>query len=138
MAIIVGTYQTDDDDIALLPLKTVNRVHRDKLAHGAEPFFLPDKLAQALHLGLVGRNDPHVDALLHDAPDAGTLHQRTKRLQGEPGLGLIDTAIGVAHKMFAGIHSGGVNPLQGPLQVKDTGPLAHAGGGMHTAAVEPL
>ena len=53
LAFIVGTYQRDENHVALLPLEAIHRVDADEAAVRLEEFILLDELLQILHLGTI-------------------------------------------------------------------------------------
>ena len=53
LAFIVGTYQGDENHVALLPLEAIHRVYADETAVRLEKFILLDELLQILHLGTI-------------------------------------------------------------------------------------
>ena len=63
LSLIIGTYQGDENHIALLTLETIHRVYADEATVRLEELILLDELLQILHLGTVRRNDAHVDAI---------------------------------------------------------------------------
>ena len=70
LALVVGTYQGDENHVALLPLEAIYRVYADEAAVRLEEFILLDELLEILHLGTVRRNDAYVDSFLQNAPFA--------------------------------------------------------------------
>jgi len=64
LPLVVRAHQRDDDDVALLPLEPVNRIHRYKAAERLEEVALHEQPPQKLHLCPIGRDDAHVDALV--------------------------------------------------------------------------
>ena len=70
LAFFVGTYQTDENHVTLLPLKSVDGVDRYQAAvrtQGGAAFYLSP---QVLHLRLVGRDQPEVDTFLKNTASA--------------------------------------------------------------------
>ena len=67
LAFIVGTYQGDENHVALLPLETIYRIYADQAAVRLEELILLDELLQILHLGTVRRNDAHINSFLQNA-----------------------------------------------------------------------
>ena len=53
LSVFVGPYQTDEDNVALLPLKTVHRIDGNQGTVGLEERIFLDQLAEVLHLRLV-------------------------------------------------------------------------------------
>ena len=53
LALVVGTYQGDENHVALLPLEAIHRVYADEAAVRLEEFILLDELLQILHLGTI-------------------------------------------------------------------------------------
>ena len=53
LALVVGTYQGDENHVALLPLEAIHRVYADEAAVRLEEFILLDEFLQILHLGTI-------------------------------------------------------------------------------------
>ena len=100
LTLIVGTYQGDENHIALLPLETINRIHANQAAVRLEEFILLDELLQILHLGTVRRNDAYVDSFLQNAPFAYLGEVFRQGEQGKLGFCLVDTPETLAHKLL--------------------------------------
>ena len=100
LALIVGTYQGDENHIALLPLETIHRVYADEAAVRLEEFILLDELLQILHLGTIRRNDAYVDSFLQNAPFAYFGEVFRQGEQGKLGFCLVDTPETLAHKLL--------------------------------------
>ncbi len=62
LALIVGTYQGDEDHVSFLPLETIHRIHADQAAVRLEELILLDELLEILYLGTVRRNDAYIDS----------------------------------------------------------------------------
>ena len=67
LALVVGAYQRDEDDVAFLPLETIDGVDRNQVTERFEKGAFLDPPPQVLHLGTVGRDDAHVDAVVQNA-----------------------------------------------------------------------
>ena len=63
LSFIVGTYQGDENHVALLSLETIHRVDADETAVRLEEFILLDEFLEILHLSTIRRNDAYVDAI---------------------------------------------------------------------------
>ena len=66
-SVLVGTHQTDEDDIPFLTLETVHRIDGYQPPEGLEEGISLDELTEVLHLCLVGRNEAEVDAFFQQA-----------------------------------------------------------------------
>ena len=100
LALIVGTYQGDEDHIALLPLETIHRIHTYQAAVRLEELILLYEFLEILHLGTVRRNDAYIDSFLQNAPFAYLGEVFRQGEQGKLGFCLVDTPETLAHKLF--------------------------------------
>ena len=66
LAFVVGPDEGDEDDVALLTLKSVDGVDGDKMPIGLEEGFLCDESPEVLHLCAVGGNHADIDAFVED------------------------------------------------------------------------
>ena len=64
VAVVVAADKGDDDDVALLTLKTIDGVDGNQVAEGFEEGCALDESAEILHLSAVGRDETDVDALV--------------------------------------------------------------------------
>ena len=96
----VGTYKGDEDDVALLSLKTVDGIDTNKTTIGLEELFFLKKAPQILHLSTIGGNDAHVKPLVKDSLLAYLLEILLEDEQGEFCLSLIDTPETLPYELF--------------------------------------
>ena len=68
LPLLVGTHEADEHDVAFLPLKTVDGIHRNAVPERAKKFGTAQKVPQKLHLRPVGRNDGHIDVFIEHMP----------------------------------------------------------------------
>ena len=137
LSILVGTHETDQDDIAFLPLETVHRVDGDERAEGFEEGVVLDKLAEVLHLCLVGRDEAEVDTLFQHPLLAYLLDVFLQFLDAEVRFLLVDASETFTHKLLVGIHSFSVHPHDGGVVIEDA-PVLHLRGGRELPVVEPI
>ena len=57
----IGTHQTDENNITLLPLKAIDRIDGYRLPVRLEKGIIPNQPAQILHLCLVRRNQTDIN-----------------------------------------------------------------------------
>ena len=144
----VGAHQRDDDDIALLTLETIYGIYTDVAAEGLEELTPHEQPPQILHLSTIWRDDAHIDALVEQALLADALKVVLQDIEREPGLGFVDTAIALAHKLLSERQRlailflcviltiwfisklSSVNPLHGGVEVEYAAE-AHFGGALH-------
>ncbi len=67
MARLIAAYHTDEDDIALLPLESIDRIDGDQMAERLPVGVALDELAQQSDLSLVGTDEPYIETLVENA-----------------------------------------------------------------------
>lgn len=137
LALVVGAHEAYEYHVALLALEAVDGVDRNQVAVGLEIGRAAHQAAQQLHLGAVGRDDAHVDALVEHVLAAYLLKVVVQGVEREQGLVVVDAPEAGAHKVLLEVHAGGVDPRHGGVEVEDAA-VAHLGGAHDLAVVEPL
>ena len=100
LALIVGTYQRDEDHVSFLTLETIHRIHAYQAAVRLEELILLDELLQILHLGTIRRNDAHINAVVQYSLLAYLGEVFGQGEQGELCLCLVDSSETLAYKLL--------------------------------------
>src|SRR5574344_2477646 len=137
LSLIVGTHQTDDDDIPFLSLKSVHGIHAYQSAIRLEALLHPDELAQILHLCPVRRDDAHVQSLVQHPLSANLLKVSRQRIESQCRLLLIDSAEALAHKLLFRVHLRRVYPHHRCVPVQNAA-VFYLRCRLHLAVVEPV
>ena len=146
LPLVVRPHERNEDDVALLPLKSIHGVHRYAPPERFQALALLHEAAQILHLRPVGRYYAHVDALVEQPLLAYLGEILLKGEQRKLGLSLVDAPEALAHKPLAVFLAGGGglvavgrgrNPLHRSVVV-EYATVLHLGSRHHLAMVEPL
>ena len=100
LAFIVGTYQGDENHVALLTLETIHRIHADQTAVRLEELIFLDEFLEILYLGTIRRNDAYIDSFLQNPLLAYLGEVFRQGEQGKLGFRLVDTPETLAHKLL--------------------------------------
>ena len=100
LALVVGTYQRDENHVVFLPLEAIYRIYADEAAVRLEEFIVIDELLQILHLGTIRRNDAHINAVVQYSLLAYLGEVFGQGEQGELCLCLVDSSETLAYKLL--------------------------------------
>ena len=137
MSVLVGTHETDEDNVSFLPLETVYGVYRDEVTERFKESILLDQLTEVLHLCLVRRNETEIDTLVQQAFLANLVDVFLLFLDAEVCFSLVDTSETFTHEFLVAIHTIGVHPYDGSVEIKYTS-ILHFGCRIQGSMIEPI
>ena len=110
---LVCPNQADEDDVALLSLKTVDRMDRDQFTQRAEKGIPAYELPEILDLGLIGRDHPEIDSFVQDTFLADLFDVIVQLPDGDLGFRLVNATSVLRLFFLRDIEQGGIDRLSG-------------------------
>ena len=137
LSVLIGTNQTNQNHIPFLTLKAIHGVYRDVVTERFKESILLDQLTEVLHLCLVRRNETEIDTLVQQAFLANLVDLFLQFLDAEVCFSLVDTSEIFTHEFLVAIHTIGVHPYDGSVEIKYTS-ILHFGCRIQGSMIEPI
>ena len=137
LSFIIRANQRDDDDIPLLPLKTIYRIDGNKMPVRLIEFVLLDETTQVLHLCAIRRDDANVYPLFKNASLSDFCEVLLQLIQRQFCFYLVNTSKRFTDELFVDIEVGGVYPDHWQIIVQDATVL-YLRSRLYFSAIEPV